>query len=238
MSKSKIAAIAASAALTAAVLLGGSARQSLVEAQTTTPTPTASATPSATPTPLARARFLSEKITGALTTVTSGVNPTTGACSSANQYDEICPSGNCSCEAIGDPATGAAAAGNLLGKGTVGVSLTLDDQIGTESEGTTPPVGCQPVFGRLVTAGTGLSTTLGQGKNAQPVDDVLNISATYCPGVLARGKSTLNGGFGIAASTVGSGAAAVSYSGSGTLTGTIDQAGNAALTLRGPITVQ
>jgi hypothetical protein len=236
MSKSRIAAIAVSASLTAAVLLASSRRGVVIEAQAATPTPTASAsatpTPTATPTPLAKAKFLSEKITGALTSNPSGL--ANGACSGLNEYDAICPSGNCSCDAIGASA-GAAAAGNLLGKGTVGVSLTLDDQIGTESEGTTPPVGCQPMFGRLVTAGPGLSTTLGRGKNAQPVDDVVNISATYCPDVLAGGKSTLNGGFGIASSTVGT---AASYSGSGTMAGTIDASGNAVLILHGPITVK
>jgi hypothetical protein len=227
MSKSKIAAIAASASLMTALWLTA-ARLGVVEAQAATLTPTATSTPAI------KAKFLTEKITGALSPVTTGVNPSTGACSSLNEYDAICPSGNCSCDAIG-AAAGATATGNMLGKGTVGVSLTLDDQIGTESEGTTPPVGCQPVFGRLVTTGTGLATTLGKGKNAQPVDDVVNISATYCPNVLARGRSTLNGGFGIASSTVG---AAGSYSGAGTVTGTIDSAGNAVLILRGPITVK
>jgi hypothetical protein len=238
MSKSRIAAIAVSASLTAAVLLASARRGIVIDAQAATPTPTASAsatpTPTATPTPLAKAKFLSEKIAGALTPVTTGVD-SRGACSSLNEYDAICPSGHCSCDAIGASA-GAAAAGNLLGKGTVAISLTLDDQIGTESEGTTPPVGCQPVFGRLVTAASGTpTTTLGRGKNAQPVNDVVNISATYCPDVLAGGKSTLNGGFGIASSTVGTTA---SYSGSGTMAGTIDPSGNAVLILHGPITVK
>ena len=242
MSKFKVAVIVASASLTIALLLATAARQGAADAQaiapnaatsaTATPTPT----PSATPTPLAHARFLEEKITGALTSNPSGL--ANGACSGLNEYDAICPSGSCSCDTIGAGA-GAIATGNLLGKGAVSVSLTLDDQIGTESEGRTPPVGCQPVFGRLVTAPNGTPTTnLGSGKNAQPVDDVVNISATYCPDVLARGKGTLNGGFGIATSTVGSGASAVSYSGSGTVTGTIAPSGDAILILRGPITVK
>src|SRR5487761_1607493 len=236
MSKFKVAVIAVSASLAATLLLAsaawrGAAAQAIALNATTSASATPTPTPSATPTPVAKARFLKEKITGALTSNPSGL--ANGACSGLNEYDAICPSGNCSCHAIG-AGTGAIAAGNLLGKGTVGVSLTLDDQIGTESEGRTPPVGCQPVFGRLVTAPNGTPTTnLGSGKNAQPVDDVVNISATYCPDVLARGKGTLNGGFGIATSTVGSGASAVSYSGSGTVTGTIAPSGDAILILRG-----
>jgi hypothetical protein len=230
MLKSKVAVIAVSASLAATLLFASAAWRGAADAQENVPAASAN-----TP-PAVKARFLRERISGALTSTPSGL--ANGACSGLNEYDAICPSGNCSCHAIGT-GTGAIAGGNLLGKGTVGVSLTLDDQIGTESEGTTPPVGCQPVFGRLVTAPNGTPTTaLGRGKNAQPVDDVVNISATYCPDVLVRGRGTLNGGFGIATSTVGSGAAAVSYSGAGTVTGTIASSGDAVLILRGPITVK
>lgn len=122
---------------------------------------------------------------------------TPGACSAnSSDYDHFCPSGNCSCLEYSGTIRG-----GLIGRGTVNVSLTLDD------DAVTATPGCQPFFAEV-----SYSTTRDTG--------TVNATGTICKSISRKPLDPVTGGVGLKDSGVG----AVGW---GTLGGTRNSSSNA-----------
>jgi hypothetical protein len=143
------------------------------------------------------------------------------ACGSTT-YNNICPSGSCTCEQY----EGKIVTGNLIGKVTspesnypaVGIDITVDH--GTDRVGSVNG-SCEPIFASLFVVGS---------KDTEQLD----FNGSYCSPLTnpnaATAQSPIKGGFGIESSTVG-------YTGFGTVSGSVGfNSGSIKLLFKGPAT--
>jgi hypothetical protein len=150
-----------------------------------------------------------------LTGTISGVTTTaTGTCPGTG-YSAICPSGTCSCLTM----AAGAVTGELAGKGTAVVNISIDTGSATSAVVSSS---CYPVFGVA-----DLSTTVGGGRNKTSKSETLNLAGALCDPLNSHSSSTIDGGFGIAATPAPSPAA----SGWGSFTGS-QKDPNSKLTLK------
>jgi len=163
-------------------------------------------------TDVAKTKVLNGTISGVIS------SPVAGACAAVG-FDAICPSGTCSCVTM--PAV--KVEGNLAGKGSGNVSITLDSVTATSAiSGST----CQAGFGVA-----NIATTLGAGRNKIFKTESLNLLLSVCNKLTAGSPNQIVGGFGIASAP----APSPSASGWGTVDGTI-RGSSATLKLKGSIT--
>jgi len=106
-----------------------------------------------------------------------------GACSAADTYAEICPSGTCECFEIAD----AKVAGMLYGKGTAKVIATIDLDDALSSTAPT----CLPVYGEVI-----LNTS---GKKA--ATETINFQGAFCAPASVGGKGAVGAAWEIIDST-------------------------------------
>lgn len=144
------------------------------------------------------------------------LNSFTGACSSST-YDMKCPSGSCSCQTyfIDMDNKAQKATGGLIGKSKDGtIDITLDG--GSDFVGTGGFGNCRPLFASAFI-------------NGDEDTEQLDFTGTFCsPPKASSSEFSLNGGFGIVASTGG-------HQGFGTVEGTLDDdTGELKLKFKGP----
>lgn len=134
-------------------------------------------------------------------------SPVALACTTGTQYAANCPgsSGACTCIDVTGTATGG------FGRASVTGAITLDNFDAT------PENGCVPIFGSFTLTNTAASSTT-----------TMDINGALCDATLPVGTKTLGGGFDFDPATVG-------LSGTGSISGTIDSNGHAALRLVGAI---
>jgi hypothetical protein len=132
-------------------------------------------------------------------------SPVPLACTTGTQYAANCPGSSGACTCI--DVTGTATGG--FGRASVTGAITLDNFDAT------PENGCVPIFGSLTLTAAASVTTM-------------DINGSLCKATLPAGMKTLGGGFDFDPATVG-------LSGTGSISGTIDSSGRAALRVVGAI---
>ena len=143
----------------------------------------------------------------AASVVAAFMGPEPLACTSGTAYAATCPesSGACTCIEFTGNATGG------FGRGPVSGAITLDNFDAT------PESGCAPIFG---------SIAITNSRNSSIA--TLDINGTLCNATIPGGTRILEAGFDLDPAVVG-------LSGTGSISGTIDNTGRARLRLTGAI---
>jgi hypothetical protein len=157
-----------------------------------------------------KAAMRAANITGASGTPATG--PGLGGACATTGYDAFCPSGTCQCLTI----SSAKVTGSMAGTGTADLQVTEDTGAATTS---VSGASCTPFF-----AVATLTTTLAK----TALTETLNFGGMSCDQFTSKGKSAIQGGFGI-------GTASNSATGWGTVVGTSNQS-SVTLHLKGLVT--